>query len=67
MNQEQESVITSLRKYRVHDIAVFDLVGAVVGTELVFRWFGASPYVGAVAAIPLGAVVHRVIGVKTKI
>jgi hypothetical protein len=69
--EERDGIISNLRRHRVNspfgDIAVFDLVGAVVGTEIVFRYFGASPYVGAVAAIPIGAVVHRAMGIKTKI
>ena len=69
MNQQKKEIDTLqvLRSVRVHDIALFDLVGAVLGTEIVFRWLGAPRYVGAVASIPIGMATHRMLGIKTKL
>ena len=68
MEQKKEiDTIQVLRSVRVHDIAVFDLGGAIIGTEIIFRLLGAPKYWGAFAAIPIGMVTHRVLGIKTKL
>lgn len=68
MNQKKDiDTIQVLRSVRVHDIALFDFVGAIVGTEIVFRWMGAPRYVGAVMSIPIGMATHRLLGIKTKL
>lgn len=69
MNQQKKEIDTLevLRSVRINGVAAFDLVTSIVGCELVFRYFGAPKYTGAVLAVPIGAVVHRVVGVKTKI
>jgi hypothetical protein len=68
MNQKKDiDTIAVLRSVRVHKIAVFDLVGSVVGCEIVFRWFGAPRYLGAVSSIPISIVVHKALGIKTQL
>ena len=69
MNQQKKEIDTLqvLRSVRIHDIALFDLVTSIVGCELVFRYFGAPKYTGAVLAVPIGMATHHVLGIKTKI
>ena len=69
MNQQKKEIDTLqvLRSVRVHDVAVFDLVTSIVGCELVFRYFGAPKYTGAILSVPIGMATHRMLGIKTKL
>jgi len=56
--------IQQLRSYRVHNIALFDLVGSIVGVGWLNERFGTGSFMhGAIAAIPLGIVAHYAWGV----
>ena len=60
--------IQQLRSYRVHNIALFDLVGAVVGTGWLNERFGTRSFMhGAIAAVPLGIVAHYYFQVDTEL
>lgn len=60
-------IITWLRSWRIMNIALFDLVTSIIGTELLFRHFLKVKWLGAALAIPIGMIVHRLIGVKTQL
>ena len=66
-NVDTQQMIAVLRSVRVHKIALFDLGGAIIGTEIVFRWLGMPKYTGAVMSIPIGIVVHKALGIKTQL
>jgi hypothetical protein len=60
--------ITQLRKYKIHNIALFDLVGSVIGMEIIFRYFQIGPnYTGSLLAVPIGIVSHKLFNVNTEL
>ena len=65
------SLIESLRKPRIElsgmKIAVFDLSLTLVGGYAVGKKLGYNPWLTAGAMIPLGIVVHEMIGIETEI
>lgn len=66
-NNNNFNIILELRKYRIHDIALFDLISAVIGTEIIFRYFNMPQYLGAVSSIPLGIIVHKLFNIDTEL
>jgi len=64
-----------IRKYRICDIAIFDLVTALVGTVLAalllqkYKYPTIAPEIFAgfaiILAIPIGIVVHMMLGINT--
>ena len=65
------SLIETLRKPRVEifdmKIALFDLSVTLVGGFIVGKKLGFSPWLFSVGMIPLGIVVHNVMGIDTGI
>ena len=60
--------IQQLRSHRVYNIAMFDLVGSIVGVGWLNQRFGTGSFMhGALAAIPLGIVAHYAWGVPTEL
>lgn len=59
--------IKELRRYKIGGLAIFDLVFAIVGMVLLAGWLGYKEYrvQAALLAIPVGIVVHKLLGVKT--
>lgn len=58
--------IDTLRSLRVADIALFDLIGSIVGMRVLAK--AVAPQYTThfmVAAVPLGVVVHYALGVNT--
>jgi len=58
-------LINDLRKPRIAGIALFDLILAIVGTALIFEYFGYTKTQGALFAIPIGIVTHYILGIDT--
>ena len=58
--------LDKLRSIRLSDIALFDIITATWGMYIVGDYFG-YPKLGASLTIPIGMIVHRVIGIKTKL
>ena len=65
------SVIDELRSYRIPigdmNITVFDLSGSLIGGYLFGKLIGVNPYLTAGLSIPVGIVVHEMVGVETQI
>jgi hypothetical protein len=62
------SLIKTLRTPRLFGMAIFDLVGSIVGTEFVtYKLLGFKKYTGAILAVPLGIVVHKVLNIDTEL
>lgn len=59
------NVLEQLRSYRVYDMAIFDLSAAVIGCEIIGRYWFNRKYIGGVLAVPIGLAVHRLVGVDT--
>ena len=60
-------VIEDLRKPRIANIALFDLILAMLVTEILFRKANLPDYYGVIATIPIGIVVHYLLGVNTQL
>ena len=65
------TLIKTLRTPRIEvldmKIAVFDLSLTLVGGYFIGKKLGYNPYIVAVGIIPLGMVVHGVMGIETEI
>ena len=65
------TLIKTLRTPRIEvldmKIAVFDLSLTLVGGYFIGKKLGYNPYIVAVGMIPLGIVVHEVMGIETEI
>ena len=65
------TLIETLRTPRIEvldmNIAVFDLSLTLIGGYIVGKKLGYNPWVVAVGMIPLGIVVHEMMGVETEI
>ena len=65
------TLIDILRTPRVEifdmNIAVFDLSLTLIGGYIVGKTLGYNPWLVAVGMIPLGIVVHEIMGVETEI
>ena len=65
------TLIDTLRTPRVEildmNIAAFDLSLTMIGGYIVGKKLGYNPWVVAVGMIPLGIVVHEMMGVETEI
>ena len=62
------SFVDTLRSVRVARIAVFDVVASVLALGYVSRrWITGSFWHGALAAIPLGVLIHLLMGVPTQL
>lgn len=59
------SLIQTLREPRIFKMAIFDLLLAIILTEVIFRQLGADDWIGAIAAIPIGVIVHAVLKINT--
>jgi hypothetical protein len=59
------SLIQTFRKPRIYGIALFDLILAIIGTEILFRYMGATAYLGVILAVPIGVLVHYFGGFDT--
>lgn len=59
------SLIKDLRKPRIAGIAIFDLLLAIIATAWLFDQYGASPLLGAAAAVPIGIIVHYIFSIDT--
>jgi hypothetical protein len=68
MTSSNTSFIDTMRSFRVANIAVFDVVMSVYLLGYVNqRWGTGSFQHGAWAAIPLGIVVHMMLGIPTQL
>jgi hypothetical protein len=65
------SLIQTLRKPRISvfdmKIAVFDLSLTLIGGYVIGKQLGYNPWVCSVSMIPLGIVVHDMMGIETEI
>ena len=65
------TLIETLRTPRIEvldmKIAVFDLSLTLIGGYIVGKKLGYNPFVVAVGMIPVGIVVHEIMGVETEI
>ena len=65
------SLIETLRTPRIEvldmKIAVFDLSLTLIGGYFIGKKLGFNPWVVAVGMVPLGIVVHEIMGVETEI
>jgi hypothetical protein len=59
------SLIQTLRTPRICGFALFDLLMSIIATELIFRQLGSAKWIGASLAIPIGIIVHFLLGVDT--
>jgi len=59
------SLIQTLRGPRICELAIFDLVLAIVATELIFSYYGAERWTGALLAVPIGVIAHAMLGINT--
>lgn len=59
------TTLSEIRSVRVFDLALFDLLLAFIGTEYVFRYLGASPYVGIILAVFIGIIIHYWLNIPT--
>jgi len=65
------SLIQTLRTPRIEiydmKIAVFDLSLTLIGGYIVGKKLGYNPWIMSVSMIPLGIVVHEIMGIETEI
>jgi F0F1-type ATP synthase assembly protein I len=65
------SLIQTLRKPRISvfdmRIAVFDLSLTLIGGYVIGKQLGYNPCIFSVGMIPLGIVVHQILGIETEI
>lgn len=61
------SLIKSLREPRIFSLAIFDLVLAVILTGYVFEYYGGTFKQGMLWAVPIGVIVHFILGIDTKL
>jgi hypothetical protein len=58
--------LTYVRSYRIYGIAAFDLFLGVGGTAYLWSTrLERSPLEGAVLAVPIGILTHKVFGIET--
>jgi hypothetical protein len=59
------SLIQTLRTPRIFDIALFDLILSIVAIEILFRYMWKVEYLGAALAVPIGILIHALLGINT--
>ena len=66
MSTPSTSIVTYLRSFRVAGIAMFDVVASVYMCGWLNERYGTGSFKhGAMAAIPIGIVVHLLFGINT--
>ena len=64
---KEKTVIQTLRQPRIFKLAIFDLLLAVVAMAFIFHRLGYSPYTGIALTIPVGIIVHYILGINTQL
>ena len=71
------TIIDEMRRVRIANIAIFDLVSSIIGMVLLSMWLRTKYFkttniylvviIGILLTIPVGIVVHKIFGIKTTI
>lgn len=61
------SIIKSLRSYRVYEIALFDVIIAIIGMVILANYLNINVLYAALSAIPIGIIVHQILGINTEL
>jgi hypothetical protein len=59
------TILENLRSWRVSKFSIFDLSISVVSGWYIGKYFGYDPLLSAILSIPIGELVHYILGIQT--